>query len=187
MLNKSLANKIQLWEIEKLVPYEKNARTHSSEQIKEIANSIDKFGFNNPILVDGQKGIIAGHGRLLAAKHLGMKEVPIVILDHLTEVQKRAYIIADNKIALNADWDPLILSEELKELKELDFDIKDIGFSTKELEEFLDNEVVEKEVSDKDIDLNEQYIISVSCRDEIQMEQLYSEFKGRGLECKLIT
>ena len=88
-----------------LTPYMRNARTHSDKQIDQVAASIKEFGFTNPILLDGDKSIIAGHGRLLAAKKIGMNQVPTITLDHMTEAQKRAYIIADNKLALNAGWD----------------------------------------------------------------------------------
>ena len=97
-----LADNIEIKSTEELIPYAKNARTHSEAQVNQIAASITEFGFTNPILVDGTKSIIAGHGRLMAAKKLGLNQVPVVILDHLTEAQKRAYIIADNKLAENA-------------------------------------------------------------------------------------
>ncbi len=100
----SMAKQIELWLIDKLIPWARNPRTHSDAQIAQIAASIAEFGFNNPILVDTKAGIIAGHGRLLAARKLGLKEVPVIVLDHLTEAQKRAYIIADNQLALNAGW-----------------------------------------------------------------------------------
>src|SRR5437879_13722234 len=99
------ANHIEIWPIDRLKPYSQNPRTHSDRQVDQIAASIVEFGFNNPILVDTKAGIIAGHGRLFAARKLQLKEVPVIILDHLTEAQKRAYIIADNKLAENAGWD----------------------------------------------------------------------------------
>ena len=98
----ALARRIEIWPSDRLVPYAKNARTHSPEQVAQIAASIVEFGFVNPILVDTNAGIIAGHGRLLAARKLGLAEVPVVVLDHLSETQRRAYIIADNKLAMNA-------------------------------------------------------------------------------------
>lgn len=100
----SMAKEIELWAIDKLIPWARNPRTHSDAQVAQIAASIAEFGFNNPILVDTKAGIIAGHGRLLAARKLGLKEVPVIVLDHLTESQKRAYIIADNQLAVNAGW-----------------------------------------------------------------------------------
>ena len=102
-MTKSL--KITYCPVGELTPYMRNARTHSDEQIDQVAASIKEFGFTNPILLDGDKSIIAGHGRLLAAKKIGMNQVPTITLDHMTEAQKRAYIIADNKLALNAGWD----------------------------------------------------------------------------------
>src|SRR6202051_2613304 len=97
-----MAKDIQMWPIDRLIPWARNPRTHSDAQVAQIAASIAEFGFNNPILVDTKAGILAGHGRLLAARKLGLSEVPVIVLDHLTEAQKRAYIIADNQLALNA-------------------------------------------------------------------------------------
>ena len=128
------AKSIELWPIDRLVPYERNARTHSPEQVKQIAASIQEFGFTNPILVGSDDGILAGHGRLAAARDLGLQEVPVVVLDHLTPTQRKAYVIADNKLALNAGWDVNFLNEEIQGLTELDFDIALLGFSDAELE-----------------------------------------------------
>lgn len=126
-----------MWPLERLTPYARNARTHSSDQVAQIAASIVEFGFTNPILVDGQGGIIAGHGRLMAARRLELAEVPVVVLAHLTEVQRRALIIADNKIAENAGWDEDLLRAELAALKLDAFDLEVIGFSGAELESLL--------------------------------------------------
>lgn len=132
-----MLTKLERWPIERLVPYERNARTHSPEQVAQIAASIQEFGFTNPILVDGQDGILAGHGRLMAAKELGLAEVPVVVLDHLTAAQRRAYVLADNKLALNAGWDEELLRLELTDLGELDFNLSLIGFSDDELADLL--------------------------------------------------
>jgi DNA modification methylase len=140
MTQTAMAQRIELRSIRELAPYAKNPRTHSDEQVDQIGASIIEFGFNNPILVDTKLGIIAGHGRLLAAQKLGLERVPVVILDHLTEAQKRAYIIADNKLALNAGWDEELLRSELAELRDADFDIDVIGFSDEELEQLLAEE-----------------------------------------------
>ena len=134
-----MADHIEMKSVEELIPYSKNARTHSENQVNQIAASITEFGFTNPILVDGAKGIIAGHGRLMAAKKLGLNQVPVVILDHLSESQKRAYIIADNKLAENAGWDEEILANELHDLKEENFDLDLIGFEDQELERLFTN------------------------------------------------
>ena len=109
---------IQVWNIDRLILYARNPRTHSDAQVAQIAGSIRAFGFNNPILVDTKAGIIAGHGRLLGARKLQLKEVPVIVLDHLSETQKRAYIIADNQLALNAGWDDEMLRIELAALQE---------------------------------------------------------------------
>ena len=100
----SLPATIEHWPVERLVPYEHNARTHSSAQIEQIALSMEQFGFTNPILVDGQSGILAGHARLCAARSLNFEKVPVIVLDHFTDIQKRAYILADNQLALNAGF-----------------------------------------------------------------------------------
>ena len=123
--------------IDSLIPYARNARTHTDEQIAQIAASIREFGFTNPILLDGESGIVAGHGRLLAARKLGMAEAPCIELAHLTPMQRKAYILADNKLALNAGWDASILSLELTELKELGADLKIIGFTDEELTQIM--------------------------------------------------
>jgi site-specific DNA-methyltransferase (adenine-specific) len=124
--------------IEKLKPYENNARTHSESQIEKIAKSIEEFGFVNPVLIDANFGIIAGHSRILAAQKLGLVEVPCLFIEDLTEVQKRAYIIADNKLALDAGWDFEKLRIEIEDLKELNFDVDLTGFSQIEFDEIFD-------------------------------------------------
>lgn len=127
-----------------LIPYINNSRTHSEEQVNQIVASINEFGFTNPLLIDEKDNIIAGHGRLLASKKLKMEEVPCIVLSGLTEAQKKAYIIADNKMALNAGWDFNLLSLELENLKELDFDLELTGFSVDEIDGLLNtNEDIE--------------------------------------------
>ena len=116
-----------------LIPYARNSRTHSEEQVTQIAASIKEFGFLNPVIVDGENGIIAGHGRVMAAKKLGMTELPAVEASHLTDAQRRAYIIADNKLALNAGWDDEMLRVEFAELSEAGFDLDLTGFSLDEI------------------------------------------------------
>lgn len=121
-----------------LTPYENNSRTHSAEQIQEIADSISEFGFTNPILIDETHSIIAGHGRLMAAKSLKLQQVPTIMLTDLNEQQRRAYVIADNKLALNAGWNEKLLTRELFALADEDFDLGLTGFSTEELDKLLD-------------------------------------------------
>ena len=121
-----------------LIPYVNNARTHSDAQVTQIASSIKEFGFTNPILTDGDSGVIAGHGRLMAAKKMGMEQVPTIELSHLTPTQKKAYILADNKLAMNAVWDDELLNLELTDLNDAGFDLSIIGFESFELD-FLDD------------------------------------------------
>lgn len=123
--------------IEALIPYAHNARTHSDAQVAQIAASIKEFGFTNPVLIDGDNGIIAGHGRVLAARKVGMATVPCIELAHLTDTQRRAYILADNKLALNAGWDVELLGLELADLQAMDFDVSLAGFDADELAELL--------------------------------------------------
>ena len=137
--NKMLA--IKYIQVADLMPYAKNSRTHSEEQIAQIAGSIREFGFTNPVLIDEQSGIIAGHGRVLAARKLGMEHVPTITLHGLSDTQKRAYIIADNKLALNAGWDDELLALEFEELDSDGFDLLIAGFDALELANLFDDGV----------------------------------------------
>lgn len=123
--------------IDALIPYARNSRTHSPEQVAQIAASIREFGFTNPVLIDADGGIIAGHGRVMGARHLGLAEVPCIRLGHLTEAQRRAYVIADNKLALNAGWDEKMLALEFKDLQAMDFDLALTGFELPDIDALL--------------------------------------------------
>lgn len=158
---------------EDLIPYVNNARTHSDEQVTQIASSIKEFGFNNPILTDGENGVIAGHGRLLAAKKLGLETVPTIELSGLTEAQKKAYILADNKIALNSGWDIDLLSVELQELQDTDL-APVTGFSDEELNTLLsettepaEEEELEKEEPEAD-SFNLTLSIPIEYKEQVQ-------------------
>lgn len=120
-------------QIESLIPYDRNSRTHSDAQVAQIAASIKEFGWTNPVLIDAEGGIIAGHGRIMAGRKLGITEAPCIVLDGLTEAQRRAYVIADNKLALNAGWDIDLLKIELKDLDAEKFDLTLTGFELGEL------------------------------------------------------
>jgi ParB-like chromosome segregation protein Spo0J len=122
--------------IDLLIPYAKNARVHDDAQIAQLAGSIKEFGFNNPILIDKNNGIIAGHGRVMAARKLGLTEVPTILLDHLNETQRKAYILADNRIAINSTWDNEMLSLELMDIKD-DVSLAMLGFNVDELDALL--------------------------------------------------
>ena len=137
--------------VQDLIPYVNNSRTHSEEQVNQIVASINEFGFTNPLLIDEKDSIIAGHGRLMASKKLGMEEVPCIILKGLTEAQKKAYIIADNKMALNAGWDDELLKIELENLKELDFDLELTGFNVDELDDILGKNEEEQEIIEDEV------------------------------------
>jgi len=138
----NLINRIEHTAIAELVPYAGNARTHSEDQVAQIAGSIKEFGFNNPVLIDKDNGIIAGHGRVMAAGKLGLHSVPTVTLDHLNDAERRAYILADNRLALNAGWDEAILASELQRLEsEIDLDL--LGFDDDELTALLNSQELE--------------------------------------------
>lgn len=143
------SEKIEKWAIEKLIPYARNARTHSDEQVGQIAASIKEWGWTTPVLVDEDGGIIAGHGRTMAAKRLGMREVPVMVARGWSDAKKRAYVLADNKLALNAGWDDSMLALELKELGETGFDLDLTGFSLDEINALTPLEV-EPGLTDED-------------------------------------
>ena len=170
--------KIEYVETKKLIPYLNNARTHSEKQITQIAASIREFGFTNPILVDRLNTIIAGHGRLAAANKLEMETVPVLRIEHMTKAQQKAYVLADNQLALNAGWDNDLLKLELAELKELDFDIDLIGFPILEFSPNLPDENEEKNMEQK-------MVVTVSFDDRSAMEDLFQELNDRGFKVKI--
>ena len=161
--------KIVYKKIEDLIPYLNNTRTHTEEQVNQVASSIKEFGFTNPALIDKDGGIIAGHCRTLAAKKLKLKEIPCIELNNLTEAQKKAYIIADNKLALNAGWNEELLKIEIESLKELDFDLDLLGFDDFDLGKLLDegNEDIE------DVEnISMYYNFIVKCEGKEELEAL---------------
>jgi ParB-like chromosome segregation protein Spo0J len=141
-----------------LIPYARNARTHSEQQVQQIAGSIQEFGFCNPVLIDATNGIIAGHGRVMAAQLLKLESVPCLRLSHLTDAQKRAYVLADNRIALSSGWDEEMLANELSDLHADDFDMALLGFDAEELATLLEfenkqtEEAPESSASEVDVD-----------------------------------
>jgi hypothetical protein len=135
--------------IESLIPYARNSRTHSDAQVAQIAASIREFGWTNPVLIDTEGGIIAGHGRIMAGRKLGIKEAPCIVLDNLTDAKRRAYIIADNKLALNAGWDVELLKIELKDLDAEKFDLTLTGFEIGELATLFDEQPEEMEIKEE--------------------------------------
>ena len=149
---------------------------------KKIVRSIEEFGFINPVLIDGNFGIIAGHGRVMAAKKMGMTEVPCLFVEDLTEAQKRAYIIADNKLALDAGWDEELLHFELAELQDMDFDITLTGF---DVDDLYEDELQErKDISET---LKEEFKLIIDCVDETSLQELYERLSKEGYECRIST
>ena len=184
-MNKWPSDKIERKSTNKLIPYARNSRTHSEEQIGQIAASIKEWGFTTPILVDEDNEIIAGHGRLLAAQKLDIKEVPVMVAEGWTEAQKKAYVIADNQLALNAGWDNEMLKIELKELEDLNFSLPLIGFNIKELTNIFDeigltNLPVEQEYK-------ETFEVAVECNGEVEQEKVYNELISGGYSCRILT
>lgn len=171
-----------------LIPYINNSRTHSDEQINQIASSIKEFGFTNPVLIDGDGGIIAGHGRVMAAKKLGLDEVPCIELDYLTDAQKKAYIIADNQLPLNAGWDLDKLKIEIETLQEMDFNINLLGFDGEFIDDLFSND--EDLYDDEDTELKEQdycekFNVIIECDSEHQQEVVYEKMKAEGYICQV--
>ncbi len=183
-----MSNKIEVTyrDVAELIPYINNARTHSDEQIAQVASSIKEFGFTNPILIDNDSGIIAGHGRLLASRLLQLEKVPTISLKGLTDAQKKAYIIADNKLALNSGWDEDLLKLELESLHDMNFNIDLLGFSLDELDSlasFTTEKVEEDLFEDSDKEQNEAIKLSVVCMSETDKQILKEELLSRGYEC----
>lgn len=157
------ADKVKKTKVSELVPYANNSRTHSDDQIDQIAASIKEWGFTNPVLIDEDSVIIAGHGRVLAAQRLGLKVLPTMTATGWTDAQKKAYVVADNKLALNADWDDELLKAELDDLKELDFDLDLLGFDEDELADILDDDdPLEPTSSTQEINPGE-YVMECKC------------------------
>jgi len=169
-----------------LVVYANNSRTHSDTQVAQLVASLQEFGFTNPILIDATNGIIAGHGRLRAAIELGYETVPTIELSNLTDEQRRAYIIADNKLALNAGWDNELLAFELQHLQDVGFDLELTGFNADDLKALtLENPDIDedfKEPSDES-----RNTLLIECTGERELETLYEEMQKRGFQCKILS
>jgi ParB-like chromosome segregation protein Spo0J len=161
--------KIEKIPTDKLIPYARNAKKHDAAQVSKLAGSIREFGFNNPVLIDGENGIIAGHGRVLAAQQLGLADVPCIRLGHLSDTQRRAYILADNKLAeIGGGWDEEMLGLELADLREADFDLDVLGFNNFAIEQFLNppernNEAPESSGGEIDVDAMEMGCACPKC------------------------
>ena len=168
-----------------LIPYARNARTHSEQQVQQIAGSIQEFGFCNPVLIDASNGIIAGHGRVMAAQLLKLESVPCLRLSHLTDAQKRAYVLADNRIALSSGWDEEMLANELSDLHADDFDMALLGFDADELATLLELESSEPESTSEGLDIGDvEYRVVTITTGEQDQSQLITELEGRGYKCQ---
>lgn len=172
--------------VEALIPYARNSRTHTDAQVAQIAASIREFGFTNPVLIDEASGIIAGHGRLLAARKLGMEAVPCIRLSHLSETQKRAYVIADNKLALNAGWDDGLLSLEISDLLADDFDLSLLGFAPGELDKLTAGEP-SGDGEQKDAAAKSTFEVIVECENETEQESVYHRMMEAGYTCRVTS
>ncbi|SMB88483.1 Predicted transcriptional regulators [Pasteurella testudinis DSM 23072] len=172
--------------IDDLLPYVNNSRTHSGDQVSQIAASIKEFGFCNPVLIDDDNGIIAGHGRLMAAKKLNFETVPAVRLIGLSEAQKKAYVIADNQLALNADWDLSKLQIEIEALQESNFDIDLLGFDDEFLSDLIGDE--QDLAHDDVVAINDEQknILMIEFDSEWQLQEAYEIYSGKGLKCKIL-
>lgn len=177
--------KIQYKPIQDLIPYARNSRTHNDAQVAQIAASIKEFGWTNPVLLDGENGIIAGHGRVLAAQKLGESEVPTIELSHMDDNQKRAYIIADNKLALNAGWDNEMLMLEVADLKDAGYDLGLTGFSLDEIAALNGDADIDEEF--KEPNDESRNLLMIECQGERELETLYEEMQSRGFECKILS
>ncbi len=175
--------------VEALIPYARNSRTHSDEQVAQLAALIREFGWTNPILVDGENGIIAGHGRLAAARKLGLTEVPVIELAHLTAAQKRAYIIADNKAAMNAGWDLPMLREEIHELDAANFDLTLTAFTEKEIENLMVDGLGggDEGHGEGEGSVKEQWHVLIECSGEREQAQVLERMTHEGYRCKALV
>ena len=176
MENKEL--NITYRQIKELKPYKKNAKKHNKEQVEQIANSIKEFGFTQPVIIDKNNEVVAGHGRILGAKKAGLKQVPTVCLEELTEEQIKAYRLVDNKLN-ESEWDYSLLDEEIEQLTDIDMDL--FGFDTNMTD---DEQEKKKKV---EFEIKEKYEVHIICKDEKQMEEVYNKTKGLGVECKLVS
>lgn len=181
------AANVEMRAISGLVPYARNSRTHSPEQIAQIAASMREWGWTNPVLVDEQDTIIAGHGRVLAAQKLGLEEAPVMVARGWSDAQKRAYVIADNKLALNAGWDMETLAVEIGDLSGMGFDLNLTGFTGAELASLAGASPEDKPEDPGGIDYEERFAIVVTCADEADQKAKYDELVAQGFDCKVLV
>ena len=178
------ADKVERRLIAELIPYARNARTHSDAQVAQIAASITEWGWTTPVLVDETGSIIAGHGRVMAARKLGLEDVPVMVASGWSEAQKKAYVLADNQLALNAGWDIDLLKIEIGDLDAEGFNLDLIGFDQIELAKFFDQE----SIFDKDLkeqEYKEVFNIIIECQDETEQEKIFNRLDTEGYKCRI--
>lgn len=182
------AQAITMRDVQSLIPYAKNPRTHSETQIEQIVASIERFGFTNPILLDGESNIIAGHGRLAAAIKIGMSEVPCIDLGGLAPEEKRAYIIADNQLAMNAGWDMQILAAEIQQLAHDGIDVSLLGFTDKEMDliERMGARMDEEGADPSGTIGGDRFLLMIEFQNEQDQQKVFTELTKRGLAVKVL-
>jgi len=181
--------KYEMVDVEILIPYVNNAKMHSDAQVTALASSIKEFGFLSPMVIDKNNGITAGHGRLMAAKKLGLTKVPCIIADHLTEAQKKAYVLADNRLAeFGSSWDKDLLKIELDDIKD-NFNLDDIGFDAgflSDLDIGKDSEENKNEPNKEIKEGDDEFLIVIEAENEVSQSELYEELIERGVKCKIM-
>jgi len=179
--------KVEQIPTEKLIPYARNAKKHDAAQVSKLAGSIREFGFNNPVLIDKDNGIIAGHGRVLAAQSLALESVPCIRLGHLSDTQRRAYILADNRLAeIGGGWDEELLGLELADLRELDFNLDLMGFGAEDIVGLDLGD--EPKTSDADnVKIVSCFEVVAECQHEEEQNMVYNILNERGIKCRLAT
>ena len=179
------ADRVERRAVSELIPYARNARTHSPEQIAQIAASVREWGWTVPVLIDEEGGIIAGHGRVLAAHQLGLTMVPTMVATGWSEAQKRAYVLADNQLATKAGWDQDLLALEVSDLQELGFDVEVAGFEAADLKRMFG--AGDGAVADDAGSYQEQYGVMVICKDAGEQESVYNALQAEGYKLKVVT
>ena len=167
-------------------PYEGNPRTHSDEQVEQLRRSIREFGFTNPLLLDEQDCLIAGHGRLLAAEAEGLTELPAIVVAGLSDTQRRALVIADNRLALDAGWNQELLTAELRALQDASFDVSLVGFSGKEIDDLLGTDTPDA-IEDGGIEYQEKFSVLIECDNEQHQKRTYDRLVEQGFTCKVLV
>ena len=181
------ADKVERRKVSDLLPYARNSRTHSDAQVAQIAASIREWGWTMPILVDEAGNVIAGHGRIMAAQKLGIQDVPCMTASGWSEAKRRAYVIADNKLALNAGWDNEMLAVEFSDLKEMGFDLELTGFEAAEIDALLDDDSSEDDTLPDQKELHATFEVAVECKDETEQETVFNILTKEGYKCRILT